>query len=99
MAEREKTEKSKLLMRCLYITGSSDEDGASSNALGMLAPEAVEPYRSGKCTICLELDVDTVLYKCGHMCVCYGCGMNLKAREAACPLCRAPIRDIIRIYR
>lgn len=78
---------------------SNDEDDAHSKAVSLLPPQEVVPYKNGKCAICLKLDVDTVLYKCGHMCVCYGCGMNMKARKALCPRCQAPIRDVIRTYR
>ncbi|KAK2151649.1 hypothetical protein LSH36_356g06010 [Paralvinella palmiformis] len=62
-------------------------------------PSAATPFIDGNCVICLDKEVDSVLYKCGHMCLCYSCGMHLKARGAHCPLCRAPIRDIIRTYR
>lgn len=52
------------------------------------------------CTICYENAVDTVLYACGHMCLCYSCGLKLKKMSnACCPICRRTIRDIIKIYR
>ena len=57
------------------------------------------PVPAGKCIICLDKDTDTVLYQCGHMCLCYTCGEQLKQREAHCPMCRAPVKDIIRTYR
>ncbi|XP_035675224.1 uncharacterized protein LOC118414971 [Branchiostoma floridae] len=55
--------------------------------------------REGHCLICLDQTVDSVLYQCGHMCVCNGCGLNLKSQGHNCPVCRAPIRDVIRAYR
>jgi len=57
------------------------------------------PVNDSNCLICLDRATDSVLYQCGHMCVCYTCGMNLKDRGLHCPMCRAPIRDIIRAYR
>jgi len=57
------------------------------------------PVNDTNCLICLDKATDTVLYQCGHMCVCYTCGMSLKQRGQNCPMCRAPIRDIIRAYR
>ena len=57
------------------------------------------PLNDSQCLICLDKSADSVLYQCGHVCVCYGCGMELKARNAHCPVCRAPIKDIIRAYK
>ncbi|KAJ8013984.1 hypothetical protein DPEC_G00035520 [Dallia pectoralis] len=54
---------------------------------------------SDECTICYENVVDTVLYACGHMCLCYTCGLKLKMTNACCPICRRTITDIIKTYR
>lgn len=54
----------------------------------------------GDCTICLENPVNSVLYRCGHMCMCHDCAMehfNVKG-ENICPVCRAPIVDIIQTF-
>ena len=57
------------------------------------------PSNEGSCLICTESQVDTVFYPCGHMCACYVCSMNLKQKNHNCPVCRAPIKDIIRTYK
>ncbi|OCT69987.1 E3 ubiquitin-protein ligase NEURL1 isoform X2 [Xenopus laevis] len=68
-------------------------------------PESpVSPSLSGswsdECTICYENLVDTVIYSCGHMCLCYTCGLKLKKmNNACCPICRRLIKDIIKTYR
>lgn len=55
---------------------------------------------SDECSICYENMVDAVLYACGHMCLCYTCGLKLKKMaNACCPICRRTIKDIIKIYR
>ena len=54
------------------------------------------------CTICYENPIDSVLYMCGHMCMCFDCAMKHwrgGSNGGYCPLCRAPIRDVIRTYR
>ena len=58
----------------------------------------VHLVQSGHCTICSEASIDSVIYRCGHMCVCMACGMELKAQGLKCPICRAPITDLIRAY-
>lgn len=53
-----------------------------------------------ECLICCDRPVDSVLYACGHMCVCSDCGVKLtETSNPSCPVCRSPIRDIIKIYR
>lgn len=57
------------------------------------------PVSDTHCLICLENHSDTVLYQCGHMCLCYACGKHLMSQSGKCPVCRAPIKDIIRTYK
>lgn len=56
--------------------------------------------KNGECTVCFDSEVDTVIYTCGHMCLCPSCGLRLKRQaRACCPICRRPIKDVIKIYR
>ncbi|XP_015437940.1 PREDICTED: protein neuralized [Dufourea novaeangliae] len=59
------------------------------------------PGQPSECSICYERSIDSVLYMCGHMCMCYACAIQQWCGKGGghCPLCRAPIRDVIRIYR
>ena len=67
-----------------------------------IAP-ASRTMNAGHCTVCLTAMADTVLYRCGHLCVCYLCGLNLRETHSTagvkCPICRAPVDDILRVYR
>jgi len=55
---------------------------------------------SNECVVCLELAPDSVLYTCGHMCMCYSCALDVvQNRDALCPICRQSIRDVIKIFR
>lgn len=53
-----------------------------------------------KCSVCLENNVNSVLYKCGHMCMCYVCALKLLLQHESkkCPVCRSEITDVIRTY-
>lgn len=53
------------------------------------------------CTICYENSIDSVLYMCGHMCMCYECALQQWRGKGGghCPLCRAIIKDVIRTYK
>lgn len=54
-----------------------------------------------ECAVCYERPIDSVLYMCGHMCMCYECAVVQWRGDGAgqCPICRAIIRDVIRIYK
>ncbi|XP_035824188.1 uncharacterized protein LOC101846543 isoform X2 [Aplysia californica] len=73
------------------------EQGASGGAAAV--PVSTKPVNDTHCLICLERHSDCVLYQCGHMCVCYVCGRDLVSRSLGCPVCRAPIKDVIRAYK
>ncbi|KAM9356759.1 E3 ubiquitin-protein ligase NEURL1B [Symphorus nematophorus] len=66
----------------------------------LTASELPPPGKNGECTICFDQEVDTVIYTCGHMCLCNDCGLKLKRQiNACCPICRRPIKDVIKTYR
>ena len=62
------------------------------------SPTSRRTFPLGACVICIEAEVSTVFYKCGHMCACNLCAFTLKQRRAKCPICRAPITDVIQAF-
>lgn len=50
-----------------------------------------------ECVICMA-DVRRVLcVPCGHMCCCASC-IPLAQADGKCPLCRAPLQDLVQLY-
>lgn len=65
---------------------SSDSSNNSMNSIGK------------ECLVCYEQPINSVLYMCGHVCMCYECSIKQWRTSGHCPICRAPIRDVIRTY-
>ncbi|KAG1661233.1 E3 ubiquitin-protein ligase NEURL1 [Nymphon striatum] len=63
--------------------------------------DGLQDNARNECAVCYERPVNSVLYTCGHMCLCYECAMQQWRGEGLgqCPICRAMIQDVIRIYK
>ena len=59
---------------------------------------SASPSRAKLCLLCENQPADAVLYRCGHRCACLQCAHFMRYERLACPLCRAPIEDVVRIY-
>ncbi|XP_075975315.1 death-associated inhibitor of apoptosis 2 [Anticarsia gemmatalis] len=46
------------------------------------------------CKVCMDCEVSVVFLPCGHLVSCSRCGAALDA----CPLCRGPVRALVRAY-
>lgn len=53
---------------------------------------------SDECVVCMDAPKDTALLSCGHRCVCAACAKSLTETKAACPICRAPIVSITKVF-
>ncbi|RZC35723.1 zf-C3HC4 3 and/or Neuralized domain containing protein [Asbolus verrucosus] len=54
-----------------------------------------------ECVICYENNIEMALYPCGHTCMCYTCAQKQRHDEDGryCPMCRATIKDVMKIYK
>ncbi|CAN6881233.1 unnamed protein product [Brassica oleracea var. botrytis] len=79
---------------------STPVDVPSSSPLPASAEgEKKEDGSSGQCSICLDAPSDVVCVPCGHLAGCMSCLIEIKSNNGRCPVCRAKIDQIIKLYR
>ncbi|CAG9533027.1 unnamed protein product [Cercopithifilaria johnstoni] len=79
----------------------------SSSRLPLSTQTATHQQRSGdddgeigdECRICMNSKVNSVIYTCGHMSMCFECATETWHLNGECPICRKKIEDVIKIYK
>lgn len=92
----------KILTFCFFLYFQPESNSSSHYSLSSWQDAGANGHQTGaECTICYENPIDSVLYMCGHMCMCYECAIQQWRGIGGghCPLCRAVIRDVIRTYK
>lgn len=51
-----------------------------------------------ECRVCYDLPVRTAFAGCGHMVCCTRCALEFVAKGLACPICRSPVHNVIRLF-
>ena len=81
-------EVSAALSRSAGSMGIHDCDSADDNS-------KLECVRNGLCCICCASHIDSLLYRCGHLCTCSKCANELLQSRRKCPMCQAPVVEVI----
>ncbi|KAF1318685.1 hypothetical protein FI667_g13677, partial [Globisporangium splendens] len=83
---------------------ASEHDNASSPAAAPASPVVnfgrAPSYSSiGECIVCFDGPQAAVCVPCGHNAVCMSCAEEILETSCECPVCRTPIRELIKLYR
>ena len=54
---------------------------------------------SGQCLICMDAPSDGICVPCGHVAGCMSCLTQIKSHASECPICRANIHQVMKVYR
>lgn len=60
--------------------------------------EQKEDGDSSSCVVCLDAPIEGACIPCGHMAGCMSCLKEIKGKKWGCPVCRAKIDQVIRLY-
>ena len=75
---------------------------SSSPFLIGLMPEddEEEPNEELRCVVCMTRRKNATIVhgNTGHICCCMHCALTLKSKGDKCPICRAPIDNVIRHF-
>src|SRR5699024_5949763 len=81
------------------LNGNTTTTIKSVNTISKTSTTAVVEDDEGgvgsECSICMNNKVNAVIYRCGHMCMCFTCAKEMHHRSGDCPICRTPIIDVI----
>ena len=92
--------------RCKTLAHPCPAQAANGSLLAAFANEggrkkpghASTLEKTEECAVCLLHRKDAVLAPCGHMCACFRCATRLRRQRSTCPICRAPIASVVKVY-
>lgn len=65
---------------------------------GSVTNDVKDEGSSSSCVICWEAPVEGACIPCGHMAGCMSCLNEIKSKKGDCPVCRAKINQVVRLY-
>jgi len=84
--------------RSSSVADSSDGVRRDSQLVDGDEDEGGDGLEGHLCWICCQGEREAVLLECGHGGMCFSCALRCaRKRPALCPMCRAPIQQIVRV--
>jgi hypothetical protein len=79
-------------------TTSARGDLSAGHISNEAAAAASSKGGASQCVVCWDAPAEGVCIPCGHMAGCMNCLSEIKAKNWGCPVCRATIQQVIRVY-
>lgn len=70
----------------------------SQNPSVSVSDKKEQDVDNSQCVICLDAPVEGACIPCGHMAGCMSCLNAIKDKKGVCPVCRAKINQVVRLY-
>jgi len=80
-------------------SSSSSSSSSSSNIVSSPSSKSNGPAGEGICPICMDKPQNAVCIPCGHTAGCFVCLVRNQREKRACPICRALVRQVMKIHR
>jgi hypothetical protein len=77
---------------------SSNQDGNITQATIAKVHKCKDETLFGMCSICWDNPCDTIFLPCGHLSTCHGCASKTLLCGRKCPMCRATVANINKVY-
>ncbi|KAG6582741.1 putative E3 ubiquitin-protein ligase XBAT35, partial [Cucurbita argyrosperma subsp. sororia] len=75
-----------------------DLSSPTAQTVPLQTGEGKEETSSSSCVICLDAPIEGACIPCGHMAGCMNCLTEIKSKKWGCPVCRAKIDQVVRLY-
>ncbi|CAI7792925.1 unnamed protein product [Closterium sp. NIES-53] len=79
-------------------TGGAPASSSTAGGAPASSSTAGGASREGQCVICWDSAAHAVCVPCGHVAGCVECLAEVRSKGWGCPVCRAPIREVVKIF-
>ncbi|XP_023323373.1 uncharacterized protein LOC111697564 [Eurytemora carolleeae] len=72
--------------------------GSEGSVEDLLLREVEREREDKLCVICVDKEKCIMILPCRHLCICEGCQGPLRTHRNICPICRKPVKQLIKAY-
>ena len=84
-----------ILSEPIVVETRKDPDPSSTS----VNPNSNNKLAKSLCVICMDEEANAVVLPCGHLCGCESCLNTLLNSGADCPICRAHMNSIVKVFQ
>ena len=82
----------------VHLPPCTPSDATNGTGMGDHGDDRVDSLSKDiECMVCLSARRNACIVPCGHICMCYECGLEVQTKRGVCPLCRGCIECLMEI--